>query len=395
MSSFKNLPSFSEMLGKLVATPSISSRNPKIDIGNLPVLEHLADWLTDLGFKIELQPMPNTSGKGNLIATLGNGNGGLVLAGHSDTVPFDANQWRDDPFKLSLRDDRYFGLGTCDMKGFFPVAIEAIATLIEAGQHKRFTRPLRLIVTADEESTMAGARYLADTLNIKADAAVIGEPTNLTPIYTHKGVAFINIALTGKSGHSSNPSQGSNALDGMNQVINNLIHWRQTLASHHHNPAFEVSIPTVNLGCLHAGDSPNRICADAVLQLDLRTLPGMNNLDLIEEIQTQAVDITHKLGINCEVTTHYPPIPPFQGNPNGELARTLASWSGRQPASVAFATEGHYFQQLGMETIVFGPGSIDQAHQPNEFLSLQQITEGRSIISQLIEQYCIKPAPSA
>ncbi|MEM9621837.1 MAG: acetylornithine deacetylase, partial [Pseudomonadota bacterium] len=273
------LPKFDEMLGTLVGEPSISSNSPEIDRSNLRVIEHLANWLDGLGFDTQLMPLPDAPHKANLIATLGDtdAGGGLVLAGHTDTVPFDEHKWQTDPFKITEADDKLYGLGACDMKGFFPVALEAAATF---AKHK-LRAPITLVATSDEESSMAGARYLVESQKPKADYAIIGEPTGLMPVYAHKGIAFVTIKLQGASGHSSNPDLGCNALDSMYDVMGSLIAYREELARQHANPAFEVQIPTMNLGCMHAGDSPNRICAHAELQIDLRLLPGMDTTDTL------------------------------------------------------------------------------------------------------------------
>ncbi|NCF75802.1 MAG: M20/M25/M40 family metallo-hydrolase, partial [Proteobacteria bacterium] len=150
------------MLAQLVAEPSVSSTSPDIDRSNLRVIEHLANWLDGLGFRTDIMPLPGRPDKANLIATLGgeinDGMGGLVLAGHTDTVPFDEALWQSDPFTIKDDQDRYYGLGSCDMKGFFPVALEAAATF--ANQTLR--APITIVATSDEESSMAGGRYLLE-----------------------------------------------------------------------------------------------------------------------------------------------------------------------------------------------------------------------------------------
>ncbi|MEC8756158.1 MAG: M20/M25/M40 family metallo-hydrolase, partial [Pseudomonadota bacterium] len=157
------LAKFDDMLKQLVAEPSISSTTADIDRSNLRVIEHLANWLEDLGFATEVMVLPNRPDKANLIATLGaNGKphpGGLVLAGHTDTVPVDPSLWQSDPFQLRDRDQRFYGLGSCDMKGFFPVALHAAAAFVEHD----LTAPLTIVATSDEESSMAGSRYMLES----------------------------------------------------------------------------------------------------------------------------------------------------------------------------------------------------------------------------------------
>ena len=234
---------------------------------------------------------------------------------------------------------------------------------------------------------MAGARQLLGDGRPQADAAIIGEPTGLQPIIAHKGVLALSITLEGAGGHASNPNLGCNALDAMHAVISDLLVFRQELANTHKNSTFEINVPTLNLGCLHAGDSPNRICETAELQIDLRLLPGMENEDLVDTIQHRLTQTIASYGTKLSIT-RINEVPAYQTSENGELAKTLASLSGRSPGTVAFGTEAPFLQTLGMETVVFGPGSIDQAHQPNEYLDLNQLPTARETLEQVIHHYC-------
>lgn len=203
-----------EMIEGLVATPSISSADADHDIGNLTVNELLATWCESLGFRTALHPVPGKPGYVNLVATAGSGTGGLVLAGHSDTVPCDEHLWASDPFKLAERDERLHGLGTADMKAFFAVALDVAARI----DLSRLSQPLSIVVTADEETGMTGARFLAP-LGLTGKQVVIGEPTGGAPVRMHKGNMMNRLRLIGKSGHSSDPSLGRNALEGMHSVM--------------------------------------------------------------------------------------------------------------------------------------------------------------------------------
>lgn len=380
-------PSTLDMLKTLVAEPSVSCVDPAIDQSNAAVVDHLANWLDDLDFDVRVVPVANRCGsasaKRNLIARRGSGVGGLVLAGHTDTVPCDEALWASDPFAVSERGGRLHGLGTCDMKGFFPLALGA------AARHRdsRFAHPLTIVATADEESTFGGARELAAGGEPKAAAAVIGEPTGMTPIRAHKGFAGIAIDISGSSGHSSNPALGDNALDAMHRVMGALIALRRELAERHVDAAFEVPAPTMNLGCLHAGDNPNRICGHAQLQIDLRVLPGMDADAIIGEIAERAAAACGATPV--AVKPMNPPVPAFQTPADGALVRTLEALSGRRARTVAFGTEAPFFQSLGMETAIFGAGSIDQAHQPDEYVDGAQLRPMEDALTQLVARYCL------
>jgi acetylornithine deacetylase len=256
-------PELRAMLAGLIATPSVSSISPEWNQSNLPLLEMLAGWLADGGFRVEILPIPGHADKANLVATLGSGPGGLVLSGHADTVPFDAPLWRHDPLKLSEDGGRLYGLGTADMKSFLGLAIEAARGLSSAD----LKQPLIILATADEESAMHGARALVDAGRPLGRYAVIGEPTGLRPVRMHKGVMGEAVRLIGKSGHASDPRLGNNALEGMHEVLTSVLAWRDELQRTHNNPAFPVSFPTINPGHIHGGDNPNRICGQCELQL--------------------------------------------------------------------------------------------------------------------------------
>ncbi len=377
------LPNTLAMLRTLVGEPSTSSIAASRDQSNLPVINHLANWLESLKFAVNVLPLPNKGGKANLIATLGSGEGGLVLSGHTDTVPCDEKHWDTDPYTLTEIDSVVHGLGSCDMKGFFPIALEAASVF----HSKKLNKPLTILATSDEESSMAGARQLLRDGRPKADFAIIGEPTGLQPIIAHKGVLALSIVIEGSGGHASNPSLGCNALDAMHAVIADLLIYRQELASTYTNPTFEINIPTLNLGCLHAGDSPNRICETAELQIDVRLMPGMEVEELATTIQHRLVETIASYGTRLSIT-RINEVPAYQTSGDGDLARTLASLSGRPPGTVAFGTEAPFLQSLGMETVVFGPGSINQAHQPNEYLDLNQLSPARETLEKVIQHYC-------
>ena len=378
------IPNPIEMLRTLVGEPSVSSTDAARDQGNLAVVHHLANWLEDLRFQVELLPLPNKPGKANLVARREGGSDGpgLVLAGHTDTVPCDEALWQVDPFKLTERDNRLHGLGACDMKGFFPLALAAAAEHRDA----KLRNALTVVATADEESCMDGARALAATGVPKAAAAVIGEPTGLAPVRAHKGVAMLSVAAHGASGHSSDPALGDNALEAMHRIIGALLRLRAEWASRHVDASFAVAAPTLNLGCLHAGDNPNRICGHAELQIDLRLLPGMDTAAVVDEVRERAEAAGE--GTPVAVRTMFDPIEPYQTAADGALVRTLEALSGHAAGTVAFGTEAPFFQALGMETVVFGPGAIDQAHQPNEFIDRAQFQPTRDALGALITRYC-------
>lgn len=379
------VPGIREMLTRLIALPSISSATPDWDHSNEAVVRTLAEWLEPLGFTVELMEVPGMPGKFNMIATLGSGPGGLVLSGHTDTVPFDDKRWQSDPFTLTERDDRWYGLGTCDMKGFFPLAIAAAREFAD----QDLKQPLIILATADEESSMNGARALAEAGRPKARYAVIGEPTNLRPVRMHKGIMMERLAFEGQSGHSSDPSLGRNALEGMHEALGELLSLRSVWQEKYRNPNFRVEVPTMNLGCIHGGDNPNRICANCELHFDLRPLPGMDMASLRQAILDKLQPVAERRELSMVFEPLFDGVPPFETPADAQLVRACEKLTGHTAHAVAFATEAPWLQKLGLETLVMGPGSIDQAHQPDEFLELSQLDPTVRILKGLIKQFCL------
>ena len=382
-----SIPNLEQMISALIATPSVSSVNPDFDQGNRAVIDLLAGWLETLGFAVEIRPLPGRPDKANLIATLGRGPGGLVLAGHTDTVPWDEGRWSHDPFRLTEADQRLYGLGTSDMKAFLALAIEAAKSVDAA----RLRAPLILVATADEESSMAGARALVEGGSPQAAHAIIGEPTGLRPVRLHKGIMMEAIRVSGRSGHSSDPSLGASALEAMQAVMADLLAWRDELQARHHDPLFAVPVPTLNLGHIHGGDNPNRICADCELHIDLRPLPGMALEELREQLRGRLARVAGERGVGIELRPLFEGTPAMETPAGAAIVQAAEALTGHAAEAVAFGTEGPYLNQLGMNTVVLGPGDIDQAHQPDEYLELARIEPTLDLLGQLIHRFCIAP----
>lgn len=382
-------PKLLEMMAQLIGTPSVSSTVTSRDMGNRAVIDALANWLEPMGFNVQVMPLQTQPHKANLVATLGSGDGGLVLAGHTDTVPCDEALWHSDPFTLSERDNRLYGLGSADMKGFFALVIEAIKPLLEAPSGAQLRAPIIVLATADEESSMDGARALVKDDVAGARYAIVGEPTGLTPIYAHKGIIMESIVIEGRSGHSSNPLFGNSAMEAMHDVMGELLTLRTELQEKHRHPGFAYPTPSLNLGCIHGGDNPNRICGRCELHFDLRTVPGMDNELLHEEIERRLTSIAQRRQINIGITPLMPGIDAFEQPLDTDLVNTVRGLTGKAPATVSFCTEAPFLQNLGLQTLVMGPGHIDQAHQPDEFIPLDHIAPSIELLQALIKRYCV------
>lgn len=379
------LPSCQQMIAGLIALPSISSLDPQLDHSNRPVAEQLAEWLEALGFDCELLPLPGQTSKVNLLATLGQGPGGLVLAGHLDTVPYDEGGWRSDPFRLTEREGRLYGLGTADMKSFLALAVEAAREF----RGKPLKHPLIILGTADEEITLGGARALAAAGRPKARHAVIGEPTGLKPVRIHKGNLAETIRVLGKGGHSSNPTLGLNAVEGMQRVLHALLDLRAALAGGPQNPNFCVPYSTLSPGCIHGGDAHNRIPASCELRVDLRLLPGIDLVAQREALRQHATTALADTNYRLEFESLYPGCPGFETASTAAIVKACEELTDHTAGAVDFATEGAIFNDMGIETVVLGPGDIEQAHLPDEYLSLDRVEPTVRLLRQLIQRFCI------
>ncbi|MCB2261778.1 MAG: acetylornithine deacetylase [Candidatus Thiosymbion ectosymbiont of Robbea hypermnestra] len=377
-------PSLTSMLEALIATPSVSSVNPELDQSNEAVIDLLADWLEAAGFRTERMAVPERPGKFNLIATLGTGPGGLVLAGHTDTVPCNAERWRHDPFRLTEDSGRLYGLGTSDMKSFFGIVIEAVRGLTP----RDLRQPLVVLATADEESSMRGARALVQADRALGRYALIGEPTGLTPVRLHKGVMWEAVRLIGQTGHASDPGLGRNALDGMQEVMGDLMAWREELGQRHRHPAFTIPGPTLNLGRIHGGVNPNLICGDCELHLDLRLLPDMRAEDLRAELTHRVAAIADRRGLEWQVAPLFPGIPPTETPRESAIVEAGEALTGHTAEAANFGTEAPFFNQLGMETLILGPGNLAQAHQPDEYLETARIPPTLELLKGMIRRFC-------
>jgi len=380
------LPPAIDMVRELVATPSVSSPDVRFDQSNRGVIDLVAEWAAALGLAVRIEALPGESGKANLIATLGEGEDGLVLSGHTDTVPYNADRWTDDPFVLTERDGKLHGLGTADMKGFFAAALHAIARF-DRGQ---LQQPITLLGTADEESTMDGARALAQKGERLGRYAIIGEPTGLQPIRKHKGVFYVQVTVGGKAGHASNPALGVNAIEGLQLVLTALQSWRDTIGQRHHDDDFEVPGPTLNFGRITGGDSPNRICAECTLDLDIRLLPGMERAAVVTELRDVVGNALDGGPWTFDVQATGAYADAFAGPSDAEFSGAVETLCGCSAKTALFGTEAPYLAELGLQTLVLGAGDIAVAHQPDEYVTIAAIERATDVYASLIQRFCIE-----
>ncbi|QDF65379.1 acetylornithine deacetylase [Shewanella sp. SNU WT4] len=389
-----SLPELKTCFSQLIKSNSISAITADGDHSNLEVIQLIQGWLTDLGFHCQMQAVKDSRGKYNLLASLlprnGVTHGGLLLAGHSDTVPVDEGHWQQDPFQLTERDNRWYGLGSCDMKGFFAICVAALKEL----PLDKLNKPLYIFASADEETTMNGAKAFVEQYanqdNFCPEFAIIGEPTGMTPVYMHKGHLAKGIRVTGRSGHSSDPEKGLNAIEIMHEVISQLQKLKQALATQYQQTAFSVPYPTLNLGHIHGGDAANRICGCCELHIDLRPIPGIPLQELELLIRQYLSPIQQRYPNAVDIFSLYPGNEAFGGDLNASWTQTAAKICGQEPQVVNYATEAPFISLLGCQTLVLGPGSIEQAHQPNEYIEMSVLNQAQTVFKELIYNCCLK-----
>jgi acetylornithine deacetylase len=374
---------FLDIYRKLIAIPSSSSDNKIEDLSNEPVIDLLITFLSQFNFKCKKIPVVNSKNKFNLIASYGHGTGGLALCGHTDTVPTIDNLWNQSPYELTQDNNRLYGLGVIDMKGFFAFIVETLFQI----DFSKLKKPLHILATADEETTMSGAIQLVKEFNAKPDLIIIGEPTSLVPVIMHKGHLVQKITATGISGHSSNPDSGINAILIIYDVISELCRLKDTLKNDFSQKMFPIPYPTLNIGQILGGDAPNRICEQCSITFDIRPIPGTS----IEQMKTETLKalekVMKKYPNRIKISQPYDAVEPFGGFLPQEDLTFIEEITNKKAIAVNYATEATYYQNLA-PTIILGAGSIDVAHQPNEYLNIEEIQPMLSILNKLINKYC-------
>ena len=372
-----------DILGKLIAYPTISTDS------NLAIIEYLADRLENVGAKVDILHDPSGK-KANLFATLGPEiDGGIVLSGHSDVVPVADQAWTSDPFQMIEQDGRLYGRGSCDMKGFIAATVAMAPIFAKQVRDK----PLHFAFTHDEETGCIGATHLAETLRgrgLTPSVAIIGEPTDMRIIEGHKGCYEYSTHFHGLEGHGSGPERGVNAVEYAARYVNRLLELKENLRLlAPKDSCFDPPWTTVNVGALHGGIAHNVIASKARLDWEMRpvrasdanyvksNLAGYCENDLLPAMRA----VFPEASIETEVMGEVDGLIPVEDN---EARRIVSELTGANSADlVSFGTEAGIFQSLGMDVVVCGPGSIEQAHMADEFVSLEQLSQCVGMLERL------------
>ncbi|MEE8535089.1 MAG: acetylornithine deacetylase, partial [Kiloniellales bacterium] len=335
--------------------------------------------------------LSDDGGKANLFATLGPAApGGVVLSGHTDVVPVEGQPWTSEPFTLSRRGARLFGRGTADMKSFLAVALALVPEALEAG----LKRPIHLALSYDEEIGCFGVGRMIDDVvrNLPMPAAVvIGEPTDMRLVSAHKGGYGFETEVTGKEAHSSQPHLGASAILAAAELIGFLAETAEDLRrSAPADCPFEPPHSTISVGTVAGGAALNIIARRCVFGWDLRTIPGDRAEEVLERFNRYAEEevlprlraTAPEAAIVTRTTSWVPALAPEDDGPAEALIRLLTG--ANRTHVVSYCTEGGLFQEAGLSTVVCGPGSIDQAHRPDEFIEIAQIEACEAFVRKLI-----------
>ena len=374
-----------DILARLIAFDTVSRNS------NLALIKYIQDYLAGLGVDSELF-FDEAGGKANLFATLGpRDRGGVCLSGHTDVVPVDGQNWSVPPFELTENDGRLYGRGTADMKGYIACVLAAVPAFL--AQPLRV--PLHLAFSYDEEVGCLGVRSLLADLarrEHKPIACIIGEPTELKPVLGHKGKLAMRCQVHGAACHSAYAPQGVNAIEYAAKLINHLGEIGTRLAApERHDPRFDPPYSTVQTGVIGGGRALNIVPAECQFDFEVRALPSDDPQQVAEQLRDYAeTELLPKMrAVKAEADIRFSELsayPALATDPQSEVAQLLARLSGSDEFStVAFGTEGGLFDQAGIPTVVCGPGSMDQGHKPDEFVSVEQLAACDGMLGRLVE----------
>ena len=362
-----------EMLGRLIEFDTVSARS------NKKMINFMADYLNGHGVKSSIA-LNQEETKADLIATIGPMvKGGIVLSGHTDVVPVDGQDWNTDPFEMKNINGLLYGRGTCDMKGFIAVVMALVPEMTKLD----LKRPIHLVFSYDEEVGCLGAPALIARLIKEVPmphAAIIGEPSSMKLVNAHKGVSIYETIIKGVPGHSSQTQSGVNAIDIASECIRYLKSKAEEFANKGgRDERLEPPYNTINISMINGGTALNIIPGECKIMWDCRSIGSVDSDLLLEEFnnycQEKLIAPLEKnfdgISIVTNLSANIPPLAPSHDNPAEALVRQLTGQN--QALGVAFAAEAGLFQKADIPSVICGPGSVDQAHQPNEFVEVSLI----------------------
>ena len=360
---------------------------------NLDLIEYVAASLAQCGVESVILP-GDEPGKANLFATIGPGDRpGVILSGHTDTVPAFPEEWRSDPFVATMRNQRLYGRGSADMKGFLATVMAAVPRF----QAADLCYPVHIAFSHDEEVGCLGVRDLIKYIQGCQPlplACLVGEPTGMTPVWGHKGKQTIRVTITGTAGHSS-AATGVNSIEAAAAVIGLIGEMRDEIChSYPDDQRFDPACITMQVGVISGGEASNICPARCQFSFEIRTLPGQNGQEIVAEIEKRAATLVSSWGFGLTFTslTFLPALAIDEKQQAWERLRPLVGPPSVQSSGVdsggcvSFGTEASLFQEAGIPSLVMGPGQIDQAHQPDEYIALDQLAACETFLDGLCQR---------
>lgn len=364
-----------EILEQLVAFPSIVGQ------ANSAIVDWIRAYVARFNQEVTILPGPEGD-RSNLFATIGPRNvPGYILSGHMDVVPANEPEWSSDPFELRAQADRFYGRGTSDMKGFLAATLAALPELAS----RQLSQPIHFAFSYDEEAGCRGVPHLIKRLPelcAKPEGAIIGEPSNMRAICSHKGKASARVEIRGRSGHSSRPDQGLNAIHAMAEVLADAAAGAGRLAHGPFDPAFAPPYSSLQVGTVKGGQAVNIIPDLCIAELEARAIPGISPSELLAPTREKAESLRSRgLQVNWDLMSAYPALSLANDAPLAQLLRELTR---QEPlAAVSYGTEAGLYQEAGIDAIICGPGDISRAHRPDEFILLDELIACQSMIETL------------
>ncbi len=374
-----------QLIDKLVSFETVSSQS------NLPLVHFVQTYLADHGVTSRLVPSDNGE-KANLYATVGPMvEGGVVVSGHTDVVPVKGQPWNSDPFQVMEKDGRLYGRGTADMKSFLAVALALVPEMLEKG----LSKPIHLALSYDEEIGCFGAPSMINEMAEMLPhpmAVIVGEPTSMRIINAHKGIGSYTTTVTGHEAHSSQTERGVSAVMTAARLVTFLedmmFENQRNISS---DSPFEPPYTSVHVGKISGGTAVNIIARECSFDWDVRTIPGESPENYVDRLHTYCEPIIKKMqqiSPACNiVTTVNAEAPGMRPEENGAAELLCKQLSGQDSTEVvSYATEGGLFQNVNFSAVICGPGSINQAHKPNEYIEISEVQAAELFMHKLIDR---------
>lgn len=363
------------ILAKLVSFPSVAGT------GNHDIVDWIKSYCEAAGAVVTLLPGPEGD-RSNLFVTIGpRDQSGYILSGHMDVVPANEPSWTSDPFTLRHDGARLFGRGASDMKGFLACSLAMLSKFAKCN----LKRPIHLAFSYDEEIGCRGVPHMIAQLPMlcaKPLGCIIGEPSNMRAIRAHKGKAAAKLEVLGRSGHSSRPDQGLNAIHAMAELITKVVAYGVVLSKGPFDQNFEPAYSTIQVGVMHGGQAVNIVPDHCAADIEVRAISGVSPVELLEKIKSElsAIEV-HGYKTNWTQLSAYPAL---SLDKNKALVGLLEKITGQETvAAVSYGTEAGLYQQAGMDAIICGPGDISRAHKPDEYIEIGELLACQAMLEAL------------